>query len=548
MGNIGTEVMARDCSPIAITWRPYQRQATNALVLALKSSTAPVAVLPTGSGKSLIIADAAKRAYAAGLRTLIIAPSRELVEQDYAAVLTVSGNALVPSIACAGLGQVDLSGAVIIGTPDTIARHLDRIGHIDLFIIDEAQRLSRNASSRIHTTLSALRARNPKLMVCGLTATPFRLDSGLLTEGPDRIFDRVAFEIGYLDLVNEGYLAPLVGPRQEIERLQVAGLRIVAGDYSASDLARFDENDLTARIADQIVALGMERKSWLVFGVSVEHATHLCEALVFRGIDARLLTGSTPAHERADLVAEFKARRIPCLVGVDVFSVGFDAPAVDLIAIARPTASPVWHVQSAGRGTRIAPGKRDCLILDFAGNFARLGPIDAPHIRHKGERTRNDQDAPLVRGCPHCDAIIAARSRTCPVCNTVIEAERPRRTDGLSPNAGSITGADVLPVRAVNYRVHRKAGRPDSLRIAYDIAGRDSLSEWLCAWHPGWIGQRARSEWWRRLAPGAPRVLPANAQEAAAIAQSRLRRPDRIRIRREGGFSHVTPLFGEASS
>jgi DNA repair protein RadD len=231
------------------------------LVLALKSSTAVVLVLPTGSGKSLIAGDTVKRAHAAGYRTLIVAPSQELVEQDSIAVLTVTGNALVPSIACAGLGQVDLSGAVIIGTPDTVARHLDQIGHIDLFIIDEAHRLSRDASSRIHTILSSLRVHNSGLMVRGLTATPFRLDSGLLIEGGDRVFDAVAFEIGYLDLVNEGYLAPLVGPRQEIERLKVAGLRLVGGDYSSSDLARFDENDLTARIADQIVALGKERKS-----------------------------------------------------------------------------------------------------------------------------------------------------------------------------------------------------------------------------------------------------------------------------------------------
>ena len=150
----------------------------------------------------------------------------------------------------------------------------------------------------------------------------------------------------------DGYLAPLTGPRDAIERLNVTGLRIVGGDYSASDLARFDRGDLTDRITDEIVAHGAERKCWLVFAVSIKHAEHLAEALVKRGIDARLLTGQTPKDERKDLVADFKAGRVRCLVGCDVFSTGFDAPAVDLIAIVRPTCSAVWHVQSAGRGTR----------------------------------------------------------------------------------------------------------------------------------------------------------------------------------------------------
>jgi DNA repair protein RadD len=240
---------------------------------------------------------------------------------------------------------------------------------------------------------------------------------------------------------------------------------------------------------------------------------------------------------------------VRCLVGVDVFSVGFDAPAVDLIAIARPTASPVWHVQSAGRGTRLAPGKSNCLVLDFAGNFDRLGPIDSPHIRSKGARPRGDEDAPLVRGCPHCAALIAARSASCPVCGGMIA--RPRRTDTLSASAApSIDGVDVLTVNNIEYAVHHKPGRPDSLRIEYEVADYcyPTVAEWICAWHnEGWIRTRARGEWFRRLSPDAPRHLPTNAAEAAAVARDRLRQPTRIRIWREREFTRVAPLFDETS-
>jgi DNA repair protein RadD len=535
-------------APSAIKWRLYQRAATNAAVVALKAGQAPLVVLPTGSGKSLIAADAARRAHVASLRTLIIAPTRELVQQDADAVATVSGGALMSSLACAGLGPVDLSGNLVIGTPQTLARRIDEIGHIDLLVIDEAHRLGREATGQIYTIITALRGRNPKLMVLGLTATPFRFDSGKLTEGADRVFDTVAYEIGYLELVKQGYLAPLVGPQQEIERLGVEGLRLVGGDYAAADLARFDETALTARIADQINALGAERKSWLVFGCSVEHAAHLAEAIRERGVDARLLTGTTPSRERAKLVAGFKAGNIRCLVGVDVFSTGFDAPGVDLIGIARPTCSPVWHVQSTGRGTRRAVGKQNCLVLDFAGNFARLGPIDAPHIRAKGQRARDDRDSPLARRCPHCAAIIAARAASCPVCGTALIESRPRRTDKLSPEAeADISGVRILPVQRVGYRVHQKPGRSDSLRVDYHVVGHNyrTVGEWLCCWHEGFIARRARDEWRRRLHPGAPRHLPADAAQAAAVAPSRLRQPARVRVWRKKDFTHVEPVFDE---
>jgi DNA repair protein RadD len=265
-----------------------------------------------------------------------------------------------------------------------------------------------------------------------------------------------------------------------------------------------------------------------------------------------LLTGETPSAERDHLVANFKSGKVRCMVGVDVFSTGFDAPAVDMIAIVRPTASPVWHVQSAGRGTRPAADKKNCLILDFAGNFSRLGPIDAPVVRAKGERARDDDDAPLTQNCPHCDAILAARAKTCLVCDTVLEAEeKPRRTDTLATLAAGhavITGADqVLPVLGVSYTLHYKPGRPASLQIRYQVDGFRfrTISEWLCAWHPGIAGQQARQEWRQRLRPGAPHQIPGDAAEAAAVAAVRLQQPAHVRITRQGEFVHAIPLFTE---
>ena len=534
-------------NPPAIVWRPYQRNAVNAAVIALKAGKAALLVLPTGSGKSLLAADTVARGYTAGLRSLIVCPTRELVTQDADAVARILRAGMRVTIACAGLGEIDLSGDVVIGTPQTLVRRLERLGRVDILVVDEAHRLGRKASGQIFRILSTLRERNPALMVLGLTATGFRHDSGRLTEGPDAVFDEIAYAVDYLELVAAGYLAPLVGPKSKLTaRMRVKGLRLVAGDYAAADLARFDRADLTAAIADEIVAHGAERRSWLVFAVSVAHAKHLAAALRQRGVDARVLVGSTPKAERADLVAAFKAGKVRCLVGCDVFSTGFDAPAVDLIAIARPTASPVWHVQSAGRGTRLADGKRNCLVLDFAGNFQRLGPIDSPRVRAKGQRAADDDDEPASRECERCASIIAKRARSCSVCGAVLVEPKPRRFDHLTPRAAghsTIMGRGVFPVLNVSYARHEKPGRPDSLRITYRLRGFTyrTKSEFLCCWHPGRAGEQARAEWLSRLRAGAPYMVPPDAASAAAVAGERLVMPERVRIPDVDAFP--VPLF-----
>ena len=108
-----------------------------------------------------------------------------------------------------------------------------------------------------------------------------------------------------------------------------------------------------------------------------------------------------------------------------------------------------------------------------------------------------------------------------------------------------ITGAGLLAVRGVAYNVHRKPGRPDSLRIEYRVAGYQfpSVSEWLCCWHGGTTGALAWQEYRRRLVPGAPAHFPRSAAEAVAAASLQLRKPSHIRITRRGEFIHAVPLF-----
>ena len=123
-----------------------------------------------------------------------------------------------------------------------------------------------------------------------------------------------------------------------------------------------------------------------MFAVGVDHAHVLRDLLSERGITAGVVLGSTPKAERDAAIADFRAGRLRALVNCNVLTTGFDVPELDLVAVARPTASTSLHVQMLGRGTRIAAGKRDCLVLDFAGNVQRLGPITAPRVHASNQR------------------------------------------------------------------------------------------------------------------------------------------------------------------
>jgi DNA repair protein RadD len=186
------------------------------------------------------------------------------------------------------------------------------------------------------------------------------------------------YEIGIGDLIERGWLCPPV-PKPMETKLDVSGVREWGGDFVASELAAaVDVEAITRSAVDEIVAYGQNRRSWLVFGSSVEHAHHIRDAIRARGFTAETITGNTPPEERARLVDAYKAGEIQCLTNCDVLTVGFDAPATDLILVLRPTKSRGLWIQICGRGTRLSPetGKTNCLVLDFGGNAERFGPID----------------------------------------------------------------------------------------------------------------------------------------------------------------------------
>ena len=364
----------------------------------------------------------------------------------------------------------------------------------------------------------------------GFTATPYRLDSGMLHQGDERLFTDIAYEVSIRDLIDQGYLCPLVSKATDVE-LDVAGVGSRGGEFIAGQLqAAVDRDSITKAAIDEVMAYGEDRRSWLVFCSGVAHATHVAEAIRERGVSCATIFGDTPAAERDRIIAAFKRGEIRALASMGVLTTGFNAPAVDLIAMLRPTKSAGLYVQMAGRGTRLAPGKDNCLVLDFAGNVARHGPVDAVTPKRPGEA----DGAPPTKICPDCDSILAAALRQCPDCGHLFPAPEVKVAATATTLAIlSTMRPQWVAVSGITYGRHEKPGKPPSLRVDYRC-GLVRHSEWICFEHTGYAREKAVA-WWRARST-AP--VPSTITDALA-ASDVLPTPTAIEVRPSGRFTEI---------
>jgi DNA repair protein RadD len=518
-----------------LTPRPYQQAAITAVYGYFQNSTGnPLVVIPTAGGKSLVMA-----AFIEGVlkawpdqRILIVTHVRELIAQNHAEMLGLWPEAPA-GIYSAGLGKREAQARILFAGIQSIHRRAQEIGHTDLVLIDEAHLIPGNSSTMYRRFLDGLAQLNPALKVIGLTATPFRLDSGMLHEGKSALFTDIAYEAPVRDLIDAGYLSPLVS-KQPATRLDVSKVGTRAGDFIQRDLAAaVDQEAITRAAVTEIIEHGAERKSWLAFCSGVDHARHVAEEFGRQGISCRTIFGDTPKDERDAIIAAFKRGEIRALASMGVLTTGFNAPGVDLIALLRPTKSAGLYVQMVGRGTRLASGKKNCLVLDFAGNVRRHGPIDLVRPKRPGEA--GGGEAP-TKVCPLCESIIALSATECPDCGY----EFPARAVKIAPTAATLPvlspkGPQWLQVSGVSYSRHDKLGGQPSLKVTYSC-GLRSYSEWVCIEHQGYARQKA-AEWWRKRAPGCP--VPLSVDEA--IAQTaQLARPSDISVRPSGRYFEIS--------
>lgn len=522
-----------------LTLRPYQRASIDALYdYWAKGGGNGLIVLPTGAGKSLVLAALCQellRDYPS-LRIGIVTHVKELISQNYQELVKL-WPAAPAGIYSAGIGRRDTRSRILICGIQSVHNKINLLGSFDVLLVDEAHLIPRNTATMYGRFIASLRDITPDMRIVGLTATAFRLDSGRLDKGKDRLFDKIVYEANVADLIEQDYLSPLIS-KATAQKLDASNVPKRGGEYIAGALEiAVDKDWITRAAAEEMARYGADRRAWLAFCAGVKHAEHVRDAIRVTGHSCETVTGETPRHERDRLIREFRNGSIRCLTSVGVLSTGFNVPHVDMIALLRPTKSAGLFVQQVGRALRKAPHKVDALILDFAGLTKEHGPIDAITSTSSSGPSDKEPGEALAKECPNCATLVALAARQCPTCDfTWPEREEVPKHQATADGSTSILskGAPVwIDVDGARYYRHDKMGSPSSLRAEY-ACGLAMHREWICFSHMGFARQKAE-QWWQRCGQ---LPVPRNTDEALARA-SELRTPSAIQIRPDGKFFSV---------
>lgn len=347
-------------SSAPFTLRPYQQAAVRAVIEARRRGVRrQVLCLPTGAGKTVIFSELTRLARR---HVLVLAHRSELVQQardklgralqDPGAVgVEQAGETAPPEARVVAASIRSLSS-------ERIAR-LRAEHDLGLVIYDECHHAPAEDNQRVLRELGCLDA-DWTGTLCGFTATTGRGDG----RGLDEVFEELVFQVRLGALIDQGFLVPLRGFRVSTAA-DLRGVSSGSGDFDLEELAEaVDIEERNALVARSIVELARDRRT-IAFCVTVRHATHLARALNALGLPAGIVHGNLKAEARARVLRDFREGRIQALSNVGVLTEGFDDPGVSCIAMARPTRSEGLYAQCVGRGTRLAPGKQDCLVLDF---------------------------------------------------------------------------------------------------------------------------------------------------------------------------------------
>lgn len=504
-----------------IQLRPYQDAAVAAVYQHLaERDDHPCVVIPTGGGKGVIVgklcADVVERWNG---RILVLTHVKELVDQNAAQAGRFLSPLLV-GVHSAGLKRRDIDHPVIVAGIQSVYQKACDLGRFDIVLIDEAHLIPPDGEGMYQTFLREARVVNPRLRLVGLTATPFRLKDGPIC-APDNLLNHVCYEVGVKELIRDGFLSPLVSKAGKA-KADTAALHVRGGEFIPDEVEHLmDADDLVQAACAEIAEQTRSRKACLVFAAGVDHAEHVRGALATAtGAEVACIFGHTTDGERDRLVARFKTGGLRYLVNVGVLTTGFDAPQVDCVALLRPTLSPGLYYQMVGRGFRLAPGKNDCLVLDFGGNVVRHGPVDALRVVAHDEREGGEAPA---KECPQCQAVIAAGFATCPQCGFVFpppdKSTHEREASSAGVLSGQVTTTEHV-VRDVFYAIHQKRGAPPeapkSLRVEYEVGLNQFHKEWICVEHSGYA--RGKAETWWRARSHLP--VPTSAAEACRLAHA----------------------------
>ena len=472
-----------------LSLREYQRKAVQSTFdyLAGNPGKNPCLVLPTGSGKSICVAAfiTAAMEWWPDSRILVITHQKELVEQDAKALHRILPDLSI-GLYSASLGSKDLMQPVTFASIQSIYKV--SIPEIRFILIDEAHLINNESKGMYRTLLSRSHAR-----IIGLTATPYRMGQGYLTDG-EGIFDDLIEPVSILELQGLGYLAKLRN-KGTFTKLDVSGLHLRGGEFIESEMQeRFNSYETNEAVCDEIIksAAHYKREHILIFCIGVEHARAIADILNERGMKTRDINGTMRQEDRAEILYLFTHGSISALTNVNLLTTGFDYPDIDMIVMLRPTMSPGLYLQMAGRGLRLKSNGGDCLVLDFAGNVQRHGPIafvEPP--RKKGE---GKGGVAPCKECPQCLEIVPLGLAVCPSCGYVF----PKDSLTWILYEGDVNGDNYEKHECWKWSWYITNSRKNAIpMIVCECRTNDGPGierRFFLVWHDGWAGNKARQD------------------------------------------------------
>jgi DNA repair protein RadD len=527
------------------TLRDYQQRALDQLYTWFEAGNHgnPCVVMPTGAGKSHLVAALCKDALQnwPETRILMLTHVKELIEQNAEKMRQHWPDAPL-GIYSAGIGRRDLGESITFAGIQSVREKAQTLGHHDLVIIDECHLVSHKNEGGYRKLLDDLKSINPALRVVGLTATPYRLGHGLITDKP-ALFDGLLEPVSIEELVFKNYLAPL---RSKITKakLETTGVHKRGGEYIESELqAAVDTDEKNTAVVREIINQAGERKAWLLFCTGVKHAHRVAGVLNNLGITADCVTGETPKKEREKMLADFKSGKIRAMTNANVLTTGFDYPDLDLIAMLRPTMSAGLYVQMAGRGMRVKSHTDHCMVLDFAGVVAAHGPITAVQPPKKGGE--GNGEAP-VKVCENCNELCAISAVICTHCGHPFPVSQPPKLKLRDDDIMGLTGRD-MEVKSWNWRKHisRASGKEMLSCTYYGGLSDPPITEYFPVLHDGYAGQKAESLLFKIANFSHASLIDAahktggDGLEYVAVQMSNSTPPANIKYKMEGKFHRV---------
>lgn len=445
----------------------------------------PLIALPTGSGKGAIMVRIGNAILEKSLDNNILVLSHEanILKQNYNNMLHLKEGPPT-CMYSAGYNSKDI-GPVTIAGIQSAYRYPELFEKFNWVLIDEAHTIPMSDTSMYRQFLNGI-GEHTRI---GLTATPYRLGEGYII-GEDHLFDKIVIDYTtgakYTRLVDEGFLCPLIMSNTSIT-MDTTNIKMKGYDFDLKQMSKaFDRESITNSILDDMIVRGAERNKWLIFAIDTEHANHICEGLISRNIPSMIVHSKMP-FSKEFVLNQHKMGIIKAVVSVGMLTTGYDDPSIDLIGLLRPTKSPNLHVQMPGRGQRIHSSKDNCLVLDYAGNTKRLGPINKIKPKKKGKGEKGG--APITKDCPVCDTILAPIIKICPMCGYEFAFKSNLE---LEASTEEIIGYDNkwYTVQDVEYKIHTKPGMPKSIKVTY-YCGIRSFNEYIMPDHKGYAGHKS---------------------------------------------------------